>query len=398
MAATAPPDERYATLDIVRGVAVIGILIMNILVLALPAGAVFEPLSIGYRTPLDTAVWAVEFVLFDGKMRGLFSLLFGASLIVVADRVRVRGGSVWRVQGPRLAWLFVIGSTHHLLLWSGDILVLYAVVGTVALLFVGESPPALKIGCALALVVSGLLFLSIGLGSLSAVSSAARAGDAAADLALHQAPWLDQVVARANQFVGDQVTQLLLFGPETLGLMLLGMVLVRSGLLLGQVSRSRALRLAGWSGVPALIGLTAMAAGLWHAGFPQPLTTASIFAFDEPFQLLLTVAWAALLCSWASGARGELARRLEAAGRCAFTNYVGTSLVMVTAIDGLDLFGRLSRSETLAFVVFGAALMLAWPLPWLTRFAYGPLEWLWRSLARGRLQPLHPPALDPRRC
>lgn len=82
--------------------------------------------------------------------------------------------------------------------------------------------------------------------------------------------------------------------------------------------------------------------------------------------------------------------RVAAAGRAAFTNYLGTSIIMTFLFYGygLGLFGEVSRAACYLFVIGAWALMLLWSKPWLDRFAYGPMEWLWRSLARGQLQPI----------
>ena len=264
-------------------------------------------------------------MLFDGKMRGLFSLLFGASLLVVADRVAASGGSVWRVQGPRLAWLLVMGCAHApALIWSGDILVLYALVGAVALLFVAEPPPALRVGCGARLRPARRrgLFLTVALGGMASGDDAAairRAADGrtSADLiAPSRHPGRRRWRAAPTTYSPPiSLNQLLLYGPETLGLMLLGMMLVRSGLLPAPGPRARRAR----SVRPRLPGgrrCSAMQRCWRSCGARTSLpvvTTAAVLAFDYPLQPAAHVAWAALLCGWAS-ARSTGWRRAAGGG------------------------------------------------------------------------------------
>ncbi|MDP3310855.1 MAG: sodium-dependent bicarbonate transport family permease [Polaromonas sp.] len=105
----------------------------------------------------------------------------------------------------------------------------------------------------------------------------------------------------------------------------------------------------------------------------------------------MAIGWAALLVWWTQRATGSaLLRRLAATGRAAFTNYLGTSIVMTTLFYGYGLgwYGALNRAELYGVVIATWALMLAWSLPWLRRFRYGPVEWLWRSMARLEWQPM----------
>jgi uncharacterized protein len=103
----------------------------------------------------------------------------------------------------------------------------------------------------------------------------------------------------------------------------------------------------------------------------------------------MAVGYAALIVLLSRG-NGALTQRIAAAGRCAFTNYLGTSIVasLVFYGWGLGLYGQVSRAEAWLLVPLVWMLMLLWSKPWLDRFNYGPFEWLWRSLARGKLQPM----------
>src|SRR4029079_5120810 len=135
MTATTAPGERIATLDIVRGVAVMGILAMNIVGFAMPGAAYMNPMAYGTQGPADLASWGFSFIRIDGKMRGLFSFLFGASLLLVVERAEASGRNPALVHYSRMFWLLVFGLIHFYLIWWGDILSLYAPVGMIAFLF-----------------------------------------------------------------------------------------------------------------------------------------------------------------------------------------------------------------------------------------------------------------------
>src|SRR5438309_1883202 len=121
--------DRILTLDVLRGVAVMGIFSVNVIAFAMPEQAYFNPSAYGGATGASLATWALNFILIDGKMRGLFSLLFGASTLLVITRAEAAGLDPRRVHFTRMAWLLVFGLCHFFLLWYGDILTLYAVMG-----------------------------------------------------------------------------------------------------------------------------------------------------------------------------------------------------------------------------------------------------------------------------
>ena len=147
------PGERIASLDIVRGVAVMGILAMNIVAFADVPAAYFNPLAqtVAARAG-DLLAYAVNFLLFDGKMRGLFSFLFGASLLLLSEKMPL--GVVRR----RLFWLLIFGCIHFYLIWWGDILIGYALIGFLALAFRDASPRALIVTAALLIAVQFAIF------------------------------------------------------------------------------------------------------------------------------------------------------------------------------------------------------------------------------------------------
>jgi uncharacterized protein len=126
MTASDEPPPRIHALDIVRGVAVMGILAMNIVAFAMPFNAYMNPAAFGSHGPADYASWLFSFIFIDGKMRGLFSFLFGASMLLVIDRAEAKGESPAGIHFRRMAWLLFFGLIHFYLIWYGDILIGYA--------------------------------------------------------------------------------------------------------------------------------------------------------------------------------------------------------------------------------------------------------------------------------
>jgi uncharacterized protein len=172
--------------------------------------------------------------------------------------------------------------------------------------------------------------------------------------------------------------------------MLIGVALYRMGFFSGAFDRAKLLRW-GWIGVIAgglvhlAIGLVVQAGGFTYYG-----TLSAFVAWSPLPRLWMVLGMAALLVAYGPSATGWLGERVRAAGRAAFTNYLGTSIVMMFVFHGwaLGLFGQLNRPQLYIVVALAWVLMLAWSKPWLDRYRYGPLEWLWRCLTYGKVFPL----------
>jgi uncharacterized protein len=402
---------RIAALDTVRGVAVMGILAMNIVAFAMPFQAYNNPVAYGMEGSADLVSWLVSFIFIDGKMRGLFSFLFGASTLLVIERARQSGASPARIHYARMLWLLVFGLLHFYFIWFGDILAGYALTGLILYFFRNLSIRALIIWGVSLVVVQFLLFAAIGAGAVYMSQAAAGpnpdpemmrqwgqmqkgfaplAGPAlAAKLALFQGPYADLVHLRLIEHVTNPLFGLLFFGWETLAYMLFGMAALKSGLFRGEwpPARYRKIALTG-----LLIAVPVYAVLAWlliRADFSVPMIFVLSMAATVPFRPVMVLAYAALIILLTRGG-GRLVERIAAAGRAAFTNYLGTSILMTTLFYGygLGLYGSMSRIELWLVVLAMWALMLLWSKPWLERFQYGPFEWLWRSLSRLELQPM----------
>jgi len=236
----------------VRGFAVLGILLMNIVGMGLPTFAYISPTYWGGHEGANLWAWAINFVLTDGKMRGLFTMLFGASMLLIADRAEGRRPGPAATHYRRVWWLFVIGMIHAYFLFFGDILVTYAIAGALIFPLRRLGPKALiGIGAAVLLALLAKDFAEISY--LKGIQAAMAAGTAdASQISL----WNEvQLLLNAPRAMGEQEVQLM-----------------RGGFLEALQSRSQ----ASWiiqtqfmptEEIPEAIGQMLIGAGLFRTGF-----------------------------------------------------------------------------------------------------------------------------------
>ncbi len=412
-AASAAEANRHISIDAVRGFAVLGILLMNIVGMGLPAFAYLDPTYAGGSTGADLWTWAVNNVLTDGKMRALFTMLFGASAVLIAERAeRAQDGP-----GPaqthyrRMFWLFVIGMVHAYFLWWGDILVTYSLAGLVIFPFRKLSVRTqVIIGVAvLAVLLGANLYVAGQLDGLRAAATAPGATPAAVkawedasqlvapspalgaqEIAGYRGGFLDALRVRA---MASRLIQMYLMPtseiPEAIGQMFLGMALFRSGFFTLKWSTRRYQATIGIGYLLAVPATAWLAWKIQQSNF-DPLVLNRLEAWQQVTRPLIALAHASvLLLVIRAGAVQAVVNRLTAAGRMAFSNYLMTSIITTVLFCGFgfDLYGRLSRFGELAVVAGVWVFILAWSKPWLARFHYGPFEWAWRSLVRWKPQP-----------
>ncbi|WP_309605927.1 DUF418 domain-containing protein [Phenylobacterium sp.] len=403
--------ERHLSIDAVRGFAVLGILLMNIVGMGLPAFAYIDPTYAGGSTGADFWTWAVNNVLTDGKMRALFTMLFGASTVLIAERAEAGRPGPMQTHYRRMFWLFVIGMLHAYFLWWGDILVTYAVAGLAIFPFRKLGPRA-QIGIGVGILAALLAKNLVEAGQIETLRAAAMAPGAPASLVKTwqevsftlsppQALAAQQIAGFGGGFIDalKARTQMSLLMqtvisppdslPEAVGQMFLGMGLFRAGFFtLRWSSRAYAAMIA----VGYLLAVPATAWIAWRIAEShfEAIALHRWEVWQQVSRPLIALAHASvlLLVIRAGLARG-LVQRLAAAGRMAFSNYLMTSIIttLVFCGFGLGLYGKLSRFQELAVVAGVWAFILAWSQPWLARFHYGPFEWIWRSLVKWSPQP-----------
>lgn len=392
--------DRIVAIDVLRGFAVLGILIVNV--------RGFATVSVAYLNPavgdgLDGAsfwVWAATTFFADTKFISIFSVLFGAGMAMTADRMARRGLPATGLHCRRQLWLLVFGLAHAYLIWHGDILVAYALCGLLLYPLRNARPRFLLIagGCMVAVVVA--LWLTLGL-SLPYWPEAERAAleadwspspsELAAETAAFRGGWLDQMPYRAGEALGLQTDVFLVyFLWRAGGLMLVGMALYRLGVL--SASRSSAFyRRTAAVGLAA--GLPLAAAGIAYnvnAGFSVERSMFQGTLFNYVGSLGVFLGYLALvMLAVRSDRLPRLRRRLAATGRMALTNYIAQSVLCALFFygHGLGMFGRIGGVGQAVVVVVVWGVQLAWSPWWLRRFRFGPLEWLWRTLTYMRRQP-----------
>ena len=416
--------ERFASLDRLRGVAILGILVMNIYAFAMPFAAYVNPLRMGGTEAYNMATWFVTHVLFDQKFMSIFAMLFGAGIVLMAERAEKRGAKPARFYYRRQFWLVVIGAIHGYLIWLGDILFAYALIGMLVYPLRRKRPRTLIIIACIVLPVT--LLLNFGnayqtehmMQQVAEIEALQADGeeldeeqektlsdwveqrrfmvptdeDLASEVEVYRGSYLGIVEFRAPIVAMMQVFMVLFFGLWRISaLMMIGMALMKLGVLTGERSSSFYLRfmLAGY-----LVGL--------------PLTIFSAFdlsahQFDQLYAMRfggfanyigsVIVALGHIgLVMWLTktGALQRLLDRFAAVGRMALTNYLSHSLIMTTIFYGygLGLYGSVERIWQMAFVAALIIAQLLWSKWWLERYRFGPAEWVWRSLTYWQRQPM----------
>jgi len=393
--------DRVEVLDVLRGFALLGILAMNIRGMAAPLGAYLYPYALFDYTGASRIGYVFTSVVFDLKMMGLFSMLFGAGVLLYAAKSTETGRPPRGLWFRRMFWLLVIGLVHAYFIWGGDILVPYALCGILILWWVRRlAPGALMAGAVGLLAVGAALTIWHGL-SWDGMTEAERAQEAAISMptpeqAREQLSWMlgsypDVVARHAPQvFMFQTLFFLVFFLWRCSGMMLLGMALYKWGFLDGRRS-ARAYGLVAALGIPA--GLTLAWYGvveLERVRFAMP-QRAIADLWNYTGAVIASVGYAAaLILAVKHGALSRLRGALAAVGQMAFSNYLLQSVVTSVLFLGwgFGLAGQFDYAEQLLVVVAIWAGQLAISPAWLARYRFGPAEWLWRSLTYWERQPM----------
>ncbi|AKC85891.1 DUF418 domain-containing protein [Pseudoxanthomonas suwonensis] len=394
------PGERIATLDVLRGFALGGILLMNMESFVGPvlgASTGVDPQLTGANRIADGLIYF--FV--QGKFFTLFSLLFGMGFAMMVQRAAAAGrpfaGLYWR----RSLALLGIGLVHALLVWSGDVLVTYALLSIPLLAFRDVPTRWLAwLGVAFYLAAPAML---LGLGFLSLWVPGwdqimARGGQEVAGLledqrqAYGSGSYADAVVQRVRDF-GVVLSNLMVIGAMVFGMFLIGAAFLRSGAIQRPGLHPRLYQWLRWGVLPA--GLLVMLASL----LIQPSMAFTVFDLRTGLAQSLALVAGALMClgylAWVMRALEQPVWHhwlgwLAPAGRMALTNYLVQSVVCTLVFYGygLGFFEHLPRFWQIPFALGLFAVQVLYSQWWLERFRFGPAEWLWRSLTYMRLQPM----------
>ena len=417
-------SARIASLDILRGVALLGVLLLNILGFGMASAGYFHPLvGLGKNPELNYAVWGIMNLFFEGSMRGLFSLLFGAGIVLFATGFGTRSGKEKGafLHYKRTFFLLLFGMfDSFVLLWTGDILILYAMAGALLYPLRNARPKTLLILSATVLLCTSILFAVSGVFVEEGRDAAARIdADPSAEHSLEERELAALWTGSENQFTYNEsaieeeldirrgsyieiadysakkvIDSLLFFTPvymlwDCVGMMLLGMGLYRMGVLSAQRSKKNYLQLA----------IGGFALGLAVNGFELFQAIDSDFDaivvsgyFQGTYQLgrvAMSMGWLGLIMLFCQGEIWSgLKNRLAAVGRMALSNYLLHSLICLVLFTGagFGLIGVFERWELYVIVLLIWMVQLALSPWWLKHYSFGPAEWLWRSLTYGSMQ------------
>ena len=392
--------ERIDSLDILRGFALLGILIMNIQSFSMPFNAYLIPNSYGNLEGLNGLVWLAGHLFFDLKFMAMFSMMFGAGIVLMSQHRDAAGRPVIGVHYRRMILLLLFGFVHAYCIWYGDILVAYAICGMFVVWMRHWPARRLAVVGALLIVFGSLAHGLTGLGAHYSPESADSTReqfspteeDLQKEIDAYLGSWKDQFPIRIEEALSFQLAAFpVLFFWRISGLMLLGMALFKWHVL--DASRStrfyqRMALLGGGLGLP-LVALGAY----WHHGHDfDPAHVLGFGALPNWYGSVgvafMWIALVMLLCR--ARAFGWLRSVLSAYGRMAFTNYIGQSLLATWVFYGYGLgwFGSLDRLQQVGVVISIWVVQLVVCPIWLHYFRFGPLEWVWRSGVYMRLQPM----------
>jgi len=394
-------SERIQSLDLVRGFAILGILIMNIQSFAMIEAAYLNPTASGDFTGINKLVWILSHVFADHKFMSIFSILFGAGILLFTMRAEDKGFHSARLHYRRSLWLILIGMLHAYLFWFGDILFTYGLCALLAYLFRKMRPKRLLIVGLALIAVPSVIFLASGWSiqfwpeevyEENVAFWQPTADHIEHEISVYRGGWLGQMGTRISTAVKIQIMVFLIWhGWRAGGLMLLGMAFFKWGILSAERSRRFYLSLVGlWVavGLPLIIvGVTRHFANNWFYDYSMFIG----WQFNYWGSLFAAFGYIGFIMLLAKSAALEfLKRSLAAVGRMAFTNYLMQTVICTTIFygHGLGLFSKLERIEQVLVMLAVWAFQLIVSPIWLRHFRFGPAEWLWRSLTYLKLQPM----------
>ena len=394
-------DARIDAMDVLRGFALLGILVINIQFFAMPDVASVNPSAYGDLQGVNFNVWLGSRMLALQRFMTLFSMLFGAGIVLMAARAEARGESRGVLHYRRMAWLALIGLLHAHLLWAGDILFVYAVCGMLVYLLRGLSARLLLPIGATAIAVPSVFFWVLGASMAYwpdeiltlVIAEGWQPTQATIDefLTAYRGGWLEQIPLRSTTALGVETFGLFFYGPRVIGLMLVGMALFK----LDVFSAGRSRRFY------VLLALLGLAVGLSVEAYGVVLdlehgwaATWSMFhglQFNYWPSIAVSLGYVGLvMLACQSAVLHRVTRPFAAVGQTALSNYLLQTVICTTIFygRGLGYYGSVDRLGQLSVVVgVWVAQLVVSPL-WLRHYRFGPAEWVWRSLTYGTRPPL----------
>lgn len=389
--------ERVFSVDVLRGFAVLGILPMNIQSFSMVREAYWNPSMHGALNGANYWIWLFSSLLTDQKFMTIFSLLFGAGVLMMADHIEALARPSATLHYRRMGWLILIGLLHSYLLWSGDVLVAYGLCGSLVYVCRRLRPSTLLI----------LAFSSIALGMVSLIAygiclpvQAVIAREwawmpqplsSAAEIAAYRGSWIAQMAPRIQTSLqAETFSFVILTFWRVTGLMLAGMAFLKLGVL-----QARCPVRVYWLMIASAIcvGIPITLYGIHH-NLSSNLGSLYSFVVAAQFNywasLLVSLGWiGAIMLASRSVLLLPVTRGLAAVGRIALSNYLMQTIICTTIFygHGFGLFEKVDRVGQFAIVVAIWAFQFAISKIWLKRFLFGPMEWFWRCLTYLQREP-----------
>jgi len=389
-------QKRIISLDILRGVAVLGILVMNIQSFAMPTAAYINPTAYGDLSGLNRWIWILSHILASQKFMSIFSILFGAGVLLFTEKAVAKGKNSAALHYRRMGWLMVFGLLHGYLLWYGDILFTYGLCGMLLFVF-RKFPPKKLIWIGLGfflvpMVLDSLFAYSMPYWPKESLTSTMQSWKPdelylQQTLAGYRGGWLEQMEQRVPEYLFMQTS---LFFMQTfwraISMMLLGMALFKWDVLSAERSFGYYLRLTlGGLMLGTFLSTIGVALNFrmqWSMEFSMFLGK----QFNYVGSVLTALGYVGLVMLVVkSSSFGKFKNIFAEVGRMAFSNYILMTLICTLLFygHGLGLFGSVERKfQVLVVLGIWMVILIISPL-WLRRFRYGPLEWLWRRLTYG---------------
>lgn len=392
--------ERIDSLDILRGFSLLGILVMNIQSFGMPVNTYLIPNSYGDLDGINGLVWLIGFLFFDLKFMAMFSMMFGAGIILFTDNRDARKQPVLRVHYRRMFLLLVFGLIHAYVIWHGDILVAYAICGMWVVWVRKWSPKGLLITGVWFFIIGSFFHLVVGLSTQYFPETAEQlradfalsASEQRSEIESFQGSWRNHLPIRMKEAASIQFFVFpFMFFWRISGLMLIGMALYKWKVL----NASRPSRfykqlavIGGGLGLPVVAG----GAYLDHTKNFDPAFVLGYGAIPNWYGSLgVALMWIAIIMLIAQSNKfPRIKHALSAYGRLAFTNYIGQSILATWVFYGygLALMGTLDRLQQVGIVIIIWTVQLIISVYWVRYFRFGPLEWIWRSGVYMRPQPM----------
>ncbi len=393
------PSKRIQALDVLRGVAIMGILVANIQIFAMIKIAEFNPSAYGDMTGLNYIIAMLGNILVSRKFMTIFTMLFGAGVILMTERLEAKGEKPAKRHFPRMFWLFVIGSLNTYIFSPGEVLSFYAVCGLVLFFCRKLSAKKLLIYGLICLCLPTILDLSFQVRARSPQGLAAQ--EAAwkpgvdrvkEEIDLYTGPWLKQIEYRLKTRQWFLSYYFYAWGMWSfLGRMLLGMALFKWGILTAKAATKTYKKLLYFGLGIGL--LTCIAGWLYNESidwyfFKSQLTGGQFNEWGGPILALGIISAVMLICR--AGKLKRLTNGLAAVGRMALTNFLMHAVFcfFIFHYPGLALKGNISRSGQILIVFAIWIVQFYYSSWWLKHFRFGPAEWLWRSLTYWKRQPM----------